>query len=267
MIPPLPTRSHFTDLNYSEHTVDCYITDSGSNRIAGEFTHDRVVNIGIGSYYVAVGDSITFGVGDDFDDDDISLDGRQTWGGFTPVLNDLLTVALGTPVTVVDEGVPGAVSADGVTLISDILSRHPDAQHILVLYGMNDALRSDSYAYPVIPSGLGLSSGDAGYAGSYKANMQQIINKIHTAGKTVSLAKIPISLGDNDYEGSNFYIREYNRVIDELVANPANDITVTPPDLYGYFLINYANEYSDQIHPNGLGYRSIADLWNEALTQ
>jgi lysophospholipase L1-like esterase len=55
-------------------------------------------------------------------------------------------------------------------------------------------------------------------------------------------------------------------VIDELVANPANNLTITPPDFYAYFLQTYPTEYGDDIHPNGLGYQSIARLWCQTLT-
>jgi hypothetical protein len=57
------------------------------------------------NYYVAIGDSITFGEGDDDPSDDISQDGRNSGGGYEPILNDRLTdMTGGVPHTIVNEG-------------------------------------------------------------------------------------------------------------------------------------------------------------------
>jgi lysophospholipase L1-like esterase len=139
-----------------------------------------------------------------------------------------------------------------------------------------------------VPSGLGLHEGEAGYAGSYKDNMQQIIDEILGAGMEPLLAKVPIALGpcgnpndcgryDDPIEDAerNNLIEEYNQVVDELVS--ANGISVTPPDFYNYFLEDdpdtgeprYETQYNvnDNYHPNGIGYQSMADLWFSALSQ
>jgi lysophospholipase L1-like esterase len=96
------------------------------------------------------------------------------------------------------------------------------------------------------------------------------------------LAKVPIALGasvdsqpyqDPDNGLRNVLIKEYNEVVDELVSDSLNDIVVVPPDFYSYFNsvdpqtgeLRYENEYSDNLHPNGKGYRSMAEQWFEAL--
>jgi lysophospholipase L1-like esterase len=195
-------------------------------------------------YYVAVGDSITFGYNDDFPGDDISLDGRNSGGGYEPILNNLLTAANGVPHTVVNVGVNGATSANGAAQISTTLSNHPAAKYYLVMYGTNDARQS-----PAVPSG------------SYKANMQAIISAILAAGKTPYLAKVPYSSAPGI---DILSIQNYNLVVDELVFD--NEILVIPPDFYTYFQSNPGKLGSDGIHPNGTGYQSMADLWFTALT-
>ena len=215
-------------------------------------TRGSIRSFPTGEYYVAVGDSITRGSGDDYVADDTSLDGRNTGGGFEPILNNLLTAAKGYPQTVLNEGVSGYTSADGRGILSTMVAIHPDARYFLVLYGTNDAAFS-------VPSGVGLEAGNPGYAGSFKDNMQQIISTIVSSGKTPLLAKIPYSLNTT----LNVSIQDYNLVVDELVA--ANGIPVSPPDLYNYFT-EHQQQYSDQIHPNGAGYQSIADLWFNAIT-
>jgi len=229
---------------------------------------------------IAMGDSITEGFGDDIAADDNSQDGKNNGGGFEPILNDLLTAyEHGFPHDIVNEGVGGDTSADGLAFIPTALGLYPNAKNYLLQYGTND---SDLWA--PIPSGKGLKPGDNGYPGTYKDNMQQMIDAINNAGKKVCLAKLPIALGDGpssvpypdpDNAARNALIKEYNQVIDELVNDPLNAITLTPPNFYNYFKdvdpatgnTRYEDQYADNLHPNGLGYQSMADLWFDALTQ
>ena len=122
-----------------------------------------------------------------------------------------------------------------------------------------------------------MSPGDNGYEGSFKCNMQQMIDLINSDGKEVALAKIPIALADSatsehlypdpDTGTRSITVKEYNQVVDELVQDVANNIVATPPDFYTYFKNNYTDEYFDNIHPNGTGYRSIAEMWMNVLTE
>ena len=270
-----PHEGVFSGLTQAEHTLDAYVVDGSESTVPGPFTHDQKIRVGIGNYYVAVGDSITEGYGDDDPSDDISLDGRNAGGGYEPILNNLLTSASGIPHTIVNEGVGGWESLDGVGAISAQLSRHPGSQRFLVQYGTND---SDPYL--PIPSGRGLSPGDSGYPGTFKENMQIIIDAINADGKEVCLSKLPITLGDTpsstpypnpDLGRRNTWIKEYNDVIDELKDDPLNDITIIPPDLYSLFNEDvtggkrYDFEYWDNLHPDGTGYRSMANQWRNAI--
>ena len=208
-------------------------------------------NFPTGDYYVAIGDSITFGSNDDYPDDNTSLDGRNTGGGFEPILNDLLTAAKGYPHNVVNEGISGDTSADGVRRISTTLFNHPSAKYFLVIYGTNDG----KFANGPVSSA------------TYKANMQAIISAIKNAGRTPYLAKVPYS---SSPAVDDSRIQAYNAAIDQLVAE--NGISVTPPDFYNYFKAN-PGQLADGIHPNGQGYRSMAGSnpnplsWSTALTQ
>jgi lysophospholipase L1-like esterase len=191
-----------------------------------------------GETYVAVGDSITYGEGDDIPGDGI---------GYEPILADLLGAMIA------NEGVSGATSANGAAWISATLSAYPSASSYLIQYGTNDAWT------PMIPSGVGLNPGDAGYNGSYKDNMQKIISAILAAGKTPHLAKAPWT---SDPTRSDTLIQEYNVVIDELKIT--NGLAGASPDYYNWFKSN-PGELLDGIHPNGAGYQSMADLWFSAL--
>lgn len=276
-IPPFEVL--FTSLATGEHVVDAFVIDDLGVEVIGTYTHDAIIHIGVGDYYVVLGDSITYGLDDDVFIDDSSSDGRNTGGGFEPILNDLLTSYNGYPHNIANEGVPGDTSVDGLFNIAVVLSRHQNASRFLVQYGTNDA----GGLLPT-PSGLGLNPGNSGYPGSFKDNMQQIIAAIDEAGKEGSLAKIPIALSscqtcdpypDHSQGQKNIIIQEFNEVIAELVADPLNNITVIPPDFYAYFSyfdpitnrFRYQDEYATYLHPNGIGYQSMADLWFQALTQ
>jgi lysophospholipase L1-like esterase len=191
----------------------------------------------------------------------------------------MLTAAKEYPHTIINEGVGGTVSFDGASSIQAIIEKHPEAQRFLVQYGTNDAR-----PWLPVPSGLGLVPGYDGYPGTFKDNMQQIIDAINTDGRETCLAKAPIALADcntctpypdPDTGQRNVLIKEYNQVIDELVSNLLNQIDIIPPDFYTYFnyydpatqSYRYETEYFDNLHPNGEGYRSMAEQWFEALTQ
>jgi len=107
--------------------------------------------------------------------------------------------------------------------------------------------------------------------------MQQIIDGLPN-GVDRNIAKITVTLGDSTTSAQfpdpvqnaprNLLIQEYNTVIDELIAIPANNVSPGSPDFFNEFIINqrYETEYDDNIHPNGIGYQRMGDLWLEALT-
>ncbi len=279
-----PYETNLTGLSKTEHTVTAYMVNENSIRQTSTATNR---NFGVGDYYVGFGDSITFGVGDTVSSDDTSADGRNSGGGYTPILNNLLTSAKNHPHTVVNETIPGFESGDGLAVIGDALNTHPDSQYFLILFGTND-----STPPMAVPSGLNLSPGNSGYPGSFKDNMKQIIDAIKNAGKHPLLSKVPIRYGDcsqssqcNSYLNpasaqANLDIQQYNMVIDQLIlennldVDPINNpgTLLTAPDLYTFFEGTGVDgqgkspQFFDWLHPNGTGYQSLSNLWLQALT-
>jgi lysophospholipase L1-like esterase len=197
----------------------------------------------------------------------------------SPLLNDLLTSSLGHPQTIVNEGIGCTVSAQGVTIISTLLAQHERSQHFLVQYGINGTSN-----FMPVQSGKGLTPAASDYPGTFKDNMQQIIDEVQAMGKDIVLAKPPIALGnsstgaqfgDINADSRNVLIRKYADVIDELIADPSNNIIITAPDCYQYFSEidpatgnrRYIDQYSDNLHPNGTGYQSMAELWYQQLME
>ena len=266
-----PYETTFLGLALEEHTIDVSIVDAEGVIVPGANNHAYVDRVGIGDYYIAIGDSIMTGHGDDNPSDNVSRDGRNSGGGFLPILNDLLSdpSSGGYPHTFISEAVSGSTSTDGLLDLPAILQRHPDAQRVLSMYGMNDAR-----PWLPKPSGLGLWPGNSGYVGTFKDNMQRMLDLIRNNAKETLLAKTIIALGDSatgptyldpNQSARSQLIQEYNQVVDELFE--ANmDIIFIPPDFYSYFEIHYPDQYFDNIHPNGAGYRSMADIWFDVLT-
>jgi len=231
--------SGFTDIPFSVtvsglgSSETYYFRAVASN--AGGTRKGAIKNFSTGELFVAVGDSITYGTGDN-----IPSDGY----GFEPILQNLLTASRGYPIAIENKGVGGVDSAYGAANISTTLSIYPQAKYYLVLYGTNDA--DTFFGGPVSRE-------------SYKNNMQTIVSAVLAAGKTPYLAKVPYTTNTR-YSVTS--IQEYNVVIDELVAG--NGITVIPPDFYALFQ-NTGLLDVDGLHPNGTGYQSLANLWLGAL--
>jgi len=247
-----PYTAEFTGLGSTEHVITAYVVNNAGVIVTGDNVEDFVASVGVGNYYIAIGDSITAGFGDDYKGDDISNDGRDREGGYTAVLNNILTISRGTPQKIAMEGRPGDTTTEIFEELTRILGRHTGAQAVLLLAGTNDS------SIP-LPSGEGLVNGQSGYPGSYKEKMQKIIDLIVSSGKQVYIAKLPYTLIGST---RNTIISGYNRVIDELVLE--NGIAISPPDFYDHFA-NNTDQMSDSLHPNGTGYQSMADLWSVAL--
>jgi len=263
-----PYEAIFENLQVTEHTINVYIVDENGLVQTGDMMHDQVNHIGTGGeIMVAFGDSITHSYKDDVSIDDISNDGRNSGGGFEPILNNLLTLETGQPHSILNEGVNGNTSAEALARLPQVMSAHPEANTYLIMFGTNDANPCCSLLID-----------------TFRTNMQQIIDTLKSAGKTPILAKAPRVMSDyftdpTYYEQGidpedgrrNILIRSYNDVIDELVAS--NNITVVPPDFYTYFKDTYGDTYSvstqdgyiDNFHPDNLGYSAIAELWKDAL--
>ena len=286
-----PFITTLTGLSKDEYALTATVVDDAGADVSGVNNQVVVNSVGLGDYYIAFGDSITRGKGDNFENgaqiagvnqgDLTSADGR-TSGGYPALLNDDLTNALGYPHLIINAGYPGINSADGLNgtvpttelpdgtpALSTILAEHPTAQRVLVMFGMNDARTGAAR----------VSTAD------FTTNMQSMIDVIVADGKEPVLARVNIALADRaetDDPGNPAYpdpnagsrslaIRDFNTVINQLVTANAS-ITITAPNFYNLFYVSgaspqrYESEYSDFIHPDRTGYQSMTNLWVDVLT-
>jgi lysophospholipase L1-like esterase len=249
----------FDQVNQGNHVVEAIMRDSS----AVELIRDRRIQVGVqGDYYIAIGDSITNGVTDNYSLDNVSQSGRViAVQGYQATLVDLLDNSLTSPVIIFNEGIGGDESVDtAFTRITPISDRHPGSNAVLVMLGTNDALSG-------IPGGAGCSG--IACEGTFKGNMQALINQLAGVGKSVHVALVPPVFGFSspfpNPAGNtvNSRVNTYNDIItSELTGRQSG------PDLYGYFLgdgINRFSLFTDTLHPNALGYSVISHLWHNVL--
>jgi lysophospholipase L1-like esterase len=239
-----PYTARFSSILQGEHRLDAMIRDDSG----AEVVRDINIPIGaLGDYYVAVGDSITNGVGDDDSSDNTSQDGRIiAIQGYEANLNDLLTSTLNYPHIVFNEGIGGDTSEKALGRIDSILERHPGSNKMLILLGTNDA-------------GSGVSSGE------FRSNIQGLIDMVLNTvpeGMDVWVALVPPAFDENGVPNSvrNSLVEDYNDVINELTGIQVG------PDLYNFFL-HRPSLFADELHPNALGYEAMAYLWHNELNR
>ncbi len=163
---------------------------------------------------VAFGDSLVSGVGATYGNDFVSL----------------LSKDIGQPI--INLGVPGNTTADGLGRLEAVIEKHPDV--VIVLLGGNDALRrvptSDTFA-----------------------NLKSIIKELQASGAKVLLLGIQGNVLSDPYE------KEFKSLAKET------DVAYVSNVLEGLF--GNAKYMSDTIHPSDLGYRKIADRVRPVLTE
>ena len=210
--------------------------------------------VGADATFVVMGDSISYGRGDRIPADNYR-DGTLPPKGYPPILTEKLAIpppaGVGKDVLIINEGIPGDLSVEGVRDIPHIINAYPLANYVLLLYGANDVHFN-------VPSGAGLSSGQSGYAGSFKANMQQMIDAIYNAGKV----PIPAYVLYQTAPSADERIRQYNQAITELRVQ--SSLPIPPPNFYIFFKNNPA-QLSDGLHPDGVGYDFMARIWHHWL--
>lgn len=158
------------------------------------------------STIVAFGDSLVRGVG--------STDG----GGFASILSK----RIGRPI--INLGVPGETSAQGLSRVEELISRNPGM--VLVLFGGNDYLRN-------VPQ-----------EETFR-NLREIVSRLQSSGAMVVLLGVRGGVLSDQF-GPDF----------EKLAKETGSIYV--PDVLDGLLGN--NQYmSDAVHPNDQGYQTIAD--------
>jgi lysophospholipase L1-like esterase len=245
-----PWETTFSSVPAGPVTLTIRILDAGNNPVD---SHNVDFAIG-GDYVVAIGDSITNGIGDTYaaDNDDALRVFSNT--AYASVLANRLEAMPPTEVIIYNEGIGGddAAAADLLRL-QTIIDRHPSGSAALVQLGTNDA-----------------NAGRTAIA--FESDMQSIVDRLAAESMTVYVATLPPILGGSNplSSAANQRVVQYN---DEITNNLAG--ALPGADLWAYFAPDDTGDdiadrvredlFADDLHPNALGHAIIADLWYNVL--
>ncbi len=264
--PPYATT--FNNVSPGNHEVIAILRNSSAVEVARD---TNAVVGSAGETMIAVGDSITNGIGDAYASDNTSVLERFIgFQGPQPNLITALDATRGfTPTLVFNEGIGGDETFDAAfARIDSIKERHQAGDRVLIGLGTNDA-------FVPVPSGLGCSGGIC--AGTFKGNLQTLVDKIIwtnyptntvPSNIAVSIALTPPTFTSNTpwTATANNLIRQYNQVITSEISGIS-----LGPNLFDHFMpssntsTHLRSLFADTLHPNGLGYLVITALWHNTL--
>ncbi len=186
--------------------------------------------------YVAFGDSITFGIGDD---------PARSEKGYPPRLEALLQ-ARGQAADVRNEGLPGEGTTEGVTRITNVLQPGDDV--LLLMEGTNDVNRLS--------------------VETIQFNLREIARKAANRGVSTVHATIPPRLPSATNDGENHIAGQIAGAVRELafqeerrLADPFEVFFRLTPDFTPLIVGG-----DDKVHPNAAGYDLLAEVFADVLT-
>jgi lysophospholipase L1-like esterase len=186
--------------------------------------------------YLAFGDSITAGVGDD--------PGRAR-PGYPPRLQTLLVNA-GVNATVANEGMPGEKTPDGLSRIDSVLALGKAGDVLILMEGTNDVTRAISVETTIF-------------------NLDTMASRAEALGLTAIHATVIPRPPDDNKDADNVLTDQLNGRIRNLAGvrgrreGDPNAVFLTLPNLFGSF---YSNAPDDHVgHPNAAGYDILARVF------
>jgi acyl-CoA thioesterase-1 len=186
--------------------------------------------------YLAFGDSITFGVGDD---------PTRAEPGYPPRLEALLQ-ARGQVAEVRNAGVSGETTGEGVTRITTALAPGDDV--LLLMEGTND---------------VGKVSIE-----TIRFNLSEIARKAAAAGVATVHATVVPRLPSANNDGENLLTRQVAAAVRELAWAESRDLA-DPFEVFFRLTPNFPSLYlggEDKVHPNALGYDRLAEVFADVLS-
>jgi lysophospholipase L1-like esterase len=191
--------------------------------------------------YLAFGDSITFGFGDD------STRPRSEQG--YPGRLDNLLIARGIAgATVINAGLGNEATTEAVTRIDQVLRTNP-ADVLLLMEGTNDINAQVSVE-------------------TITFNLQRIANKAETRGLRVVHAPILPRLPGAGRDSDNQIAAQLAGSLRNLAWDEQRDLA-DPFEVFFWLTPNFTSLYvggDDKLHPNAAGYDKLAEVWADQLT-
>jgi lysophospholipase L1-like esterase len=211
---------------------------------------------------VAFGDSITLGVRTDG-----TLREEQAWRA---VLSKRLNAAGGGPWEIINAGIGGNTTADGIKRFeADALANKPDI--VTLMFGVNDAAMLSFPDFRPIP-------GPRVALAEYRKNLTEMIARVRSVALVASnqwhprvMLMTPCPMGNKYFNkhlepykshDKNYVLRSYAQAVREIAA----ELGVELVDVWTRFLQEGMNELlPDGVHPNPRGHEVIAGMLFRAI--
>lgn len=195
--------------------------------------------------YHAFGDSITWGIGD-------AATRPDSEKGYAPRLEDLLQTA-GQAATVVNHGVPGEKTPEGLVRIDGVLAGAEPGDVLLLMEGTNDVtqratISQETTVFNLVEMGR-------------KAEAQGL-EVIHST----IIPRPPFARRDNENVNTRQLVGLIRNLAGLTLRDLADPFQVFSAQPTPYALL-YSNDPEDRVgHPNAAGYDLLARMWFDVLT-
>ncbi len=189
--------------------------------------------------FVALGDSLTHGVGD------------QQGSGYVGDLQYLLKENQQQEVTVENHGIPGQQSDGLLAQLGqpEVLNDVEEADYITVFIGMNDLVKSNGKDLnPIREDRLEIGKED------YERNLQRIFKIIREKNPDARILFLGLYNPYPSSEKIQHVIDEWNRSSKEIVKQHDHMKFISTDNLFEEKSQKY---FSDTLHPNKAGYKLI----------
>ncbi len=205
---------------------------SGQSSATGEFPFKTIL---------CFGDSVTYGITLQAPGADAVEGALSLTEGYVPKLWRLLEAEHGTGIMLVNDGIGGETTDDGLARFQEeVLTYNPDL--VLLLEGVVD-VNNDAPRFPVV-----------------RANLAEMMHIAHREGTQVIIGTYPLLSPDGFRISGAENVPRLNDVIRQEASKqgvPVADHEKAFPDTTG--------QGPDGLHPNNLGYEVMAQVWFDAI--
>ncbi|TFD94498.1 GDSL-type esterase/lipase family protein [Jeotgalibacillus sp. R-1-5s-1] len=202
---------------------------------------DKTIQPQSGREMVALGDSLTYGVGD------------QTGQGYADELEERLNETQSSPLTVYNYGIPGQ-QTDGLLQQlqdEDVKKTLKHAEYFTIFIGTNDLIKTNGGDLnPLYEDRI-----EAGKA-DYRKNVEKILSMIRAENPDAPILFLGLFNPYPESEEIQQVITEWNGLTQELLADDERVKFIATDGLLKEKSTDY---FSDALHPNSKGYELITD--------
>lgn len=162
--------------------------------------------------------------------------------GYVPKLGTLLRREFGEGIELIDSGVPGETTSEGVRRLSnETLLYRPDL--VLLLEGVVDVNNADPQT------------------GEARANLRRMIEIVQGREAAVIIATVPPLNPEGFRANAPGAVRDLNEIIRGIAVRDGTPLA----DVERAFGDDLSLQGPDGLHPNDSGYRVIAETWFQAI--